>query len=104
MRHNYLDGGSALWPEALQQPGKSEQILNPERRPSLSHHHERVGGHGVSPASREATHAAVLGEHEYAVLSPVTAPEREVELLPNERMERMGNPHPQRPTGPTRCI
>lgn len=82
----------------LNEPSQLEEIADPERRPSLSHHHEHVRLRGVRPPHGQRVLHTVLVKQEHPVITPRLADATEDEPWPAQRMERMGDQNGPVPT------
>ena len=87
-------------PELVDKIGQLQQISDTERAAASGHHHERVDVSHIGPGRGQRTQFAPLVVVIDPVLAPVAAASHELELPPEQRMERMS--HPNNP--PTRLI
>jgi hypothetical protein len=77
--------------QLLNEPSQLEEISDPERRPSLSHHDEHVRLRGIRPPHGQRMLDTVLVEQKHPVITPGLADTTEDEPLAAQRMERMGD-------------
>ena len=105
-RHNRLakTGGISLTPsvELVEEPDQGGKILDPEAGPSAGEDEEGVRTLDVGPARRQRLHPLLPGlAEEDPVLAPRMGVSDEVELLAEQRMERVGHMESLRiaPTG-----
>lgn len=89
--------------ELVEEPDQGGEVVDPEAGPSARDDEEGIGALDIGPASRQRPHPHVTGlAEEDPVLTPRVGVPDEVELLPAERMERMGHTESLR-TMPTGC-
>ena len=96
---------SALHPrteETVDQTGKRDQILDPERASPRRQRDERVHVRRVCPRPRQRALHAVLIEEKHAVLAPRPPGDHEHELATPPRMERMRHTNSSLPNSATR--
>jgi len=77
--------------QLLNEARQLEEIVDPERRPSLSHHDEDVCLRGVRPPHGQRVLDTVLVEEEHPVITPRLADTTKDEPLAEQRMERMSD-------------
>jgi hypothetical protein len=82
----------SAWLKCADKAGQVEKLLSPKRSPTGGHDVERVVGNQIGPGSRNGVQTACTVLVEGPVLVPVHGAHDEVELLPKERMERVGYP------------
>ena len=78
-------------PEAGDQVGQLAELLDPEGRSPVGHHHKRVLGPFTGPTSRQGTQPPVAVMEVDPVLSPVVAVAHKLEGPPDKRVKRMGD-------------
>jgi hypothetical protein len=77
--------------QLLNEARQLEEIVDPERGPSLSHHDEHVRLRGVRPPHGQRVLDTVVVEEEHPVIAPRLADTTEDEPLAAQRMKRMGD-------------
>ena len=79
-------------PEAPDQQGQLEQILDPKPGPARCYDDERILRNQARPARRQRDKMPLVAAVENTVLTPVVPLLHDVDRLAQERMERMCNP------------
>jgi len=78
----------------VDQLGQAEQASGGERAATSRDRHERIKRCDIGPPRRQREQLAVRVMHVYAVLTPVLAVRNELEVLPEQRVERVRHSHP----------
>ncbi len=99
-----MSGGISLTPpdELVDEPDQGDEILDPEAGPPAGQDEEGIRILDVGPARRQRLHPLLAGlPEEDPVLAPCVGVSDEVELLAEQRMERVGHMESLRiaPTG-----
>jgi hypothetical protein len=100
-----MSGRISLTPpvELVDEPDQGDKILDPEAGPPTGEDEERVRTLDIGPAGRQRAHPHVAGlAEEDPVLTPRVGIPDEVELLAEQRMERVGHMESLR-NAPTGC-
>jgi len=88
--------------ELVAQADEGSQVVDPEAGPAGSEDAERVGALDIGPARRQRAHPHLAGPaEEDPVLTPGVGVPDELELLAEQRVERVGYTESlrKRPTG-----
>ena len=89
--------------ELVDEPDQGDEILDPEPGPPAGEDEERIRTLDVGPACRHRAHPLLPGlPEEDPVLAPRVGVSDEVELLAEQRMERVGHTESLRKR-PTTC-
>ena len=88
--------------ECADEASQIEKLLSPKRSPTGGNDIERVLRDEIRPGRRNGAQTALTAPKECTVLVPVLATHDQVELLPEERVVRVGNPKKSSLDGPKR--